>query len=421
VRTAIDMKVQNAAEAAIENQLRQFGRDYHATQAATVVSDLDGGIRAMVGGRDYGASQFNRAVDAYRQPGSSFKPYVYTTALLNGFKPSSIIVDGPVCIGNWCPQNYGHSYSGPVTLTQAITHSINVVPVKLSIALGGKEGPKAGRAKIVAVARRFGITAPLPDTPSLPIGADEVTILEHAVAYATFPNKGKSVKPHAVLEVRTGAGDLVWRFDRDGRKPLQAIPASVAADMAGMMSHVVSEGTARRAALDGIPTAGKTGTTNNYRDAWFVGYTGNFTCAVWFGNDDYSPTNRMTGGSLPAQTWHDIMVAAHQGVEIKEIAGIGAGVKLPPPVVTPGTMAAINAPKPPELKPGPPPVLTKRGADILVQVEKMLDEAGKAAGKTSSSDPPKPIKPLTSNPNPLPENFAAAAPGDPATPAARKN
>ena len=218
-----------------------------------------------------------------------------------------------------------------MTLTQAITRSINVVPVKLSIALGGKGGPKAGRAKIVEVARRFGIKAPLPDTPSLPIGADEVTVLEHAVAYATFPNKGKSVTPHAVLEVRTGTGDLVWRFDRDGKKPLQAIPASVASDMAGMMSHVVSEGTARRAALDGIPTAGKTGTTNAYRDAWFVGYTGNFTCAVWYGNDDYSPTNRMTGGSLPAQTWHDIMVAAHQGVEIKEIPGIGAGTKLPPP------------------------------------------------------------------------------------------
>ena len=162
------------------------------------------------------------------------------------------------------------------------------------------------------------------------------------MAYATFPNKGKSVTPHSVLEVRTGTGDLVWRFDRDGKKPLQAIPASVASDMAGMMSHVVSEGTARRAALDGIPTAGKTGTTNAYRDAWFVGYTGNFTCAVWYGNDDYSPTNRMTGGSLPAQTWHDIMVAAHQGVEIKEIPGIGMGTKLPAPVAS-AAMAANGA------------------------------------------------------------------------------
>jgi len=390
VRLAMDANVQKAAEDAIENQLRQFGRDYHATQAATVVSDLDGGIRAMVGGRDYGASQFNRATDAYRQPGSSFKPYVYTTALLNGFTPNSIVVDGPVCIGNWCPQNYGHSYSGAVTLTQAITRSINVVPVKLSIAIGQKEQPKApnpakiGRAKIVEVARRFGLKAPLPDTPSLPIGSDEVTVLEHAVAYATFPNRGKSVTPHSVLEVRTGAGDLVWRWDRDGPKPKQAIPPNIAADMAGMMSHVVSEGTARRAALDGIPTAGKTGTTNAYRDAWFVGYTGNFTCAVWYGNDDYSPTNRMTGGSLPAQTWHDIMLAAHQGVEVREIPGIGMGQKLPPQHVS--NAQANAAPKILETKPGPPPVLTKRGADILVRVEKLLDDAAKTAKKSADAD-----------------------------------
>ncbi len=390
VRLAIDTNVQKAAEDAVENQLRQFGRDYHATQAATVVSDLDGGIRAMVGGRDYGASQFNRAVDAYRQPGSSFKPYVYTTALLNGYTPNSIVVDGPVCIGNWCPQNYGHSYSGAVTLTQAITRSINVVPVKLSIEIGRKSEPKAqnpakvGRAKIVEVARRFGLKAPLPDTPSLPIGSDEVTVLEHAVAYATFPNRGKAVTPHSVLEVRTGAGDPVWRWDRDGPKPRQAIPASVAADMAGMMSHVVSEGTARRAALDGIPTAGKTGTTNAYRDAWFVGYTGNFTCAVWYGNDDYSPTNRMTGGSLPAQTWHDIMLAAHQGVEVREIPGIGMGQKLPPQHVS--NAQANAAPKVLETKPGPPPVLTKRGADILVRVEKLLDDAAKTAKKSAEAD-----------------------------------
>jgi penicillin-binding protein 1A len=421
VRTAIDMNVQRAAEDAIENQLRQFGRDYHATQAASVVADLDGGVRAMVGGRDYGASQFNRAVDAYRQPGSSFKPYVYTTALLNGFKPTSIIVDGPVCIGNWCPQNYGHSYSGAVTLTQAITRSINVVPVKLSIAIGGKGGPKAGRAKIVEVARRFGIKAPLPDTPSLPIGSDEVTVIEHAVAYATFPNKGKSVTPHSVLEVRTGTGDLVWRWDRDGPKPRVAIPASVAADMVGMMSHVVSEGTARRAALDGIPTAGKTGTTNAYRDAWFVGYTGNFSCAVWYGNDDYSPTNRMTGGSLPAQTWHDIMAAAHQGVEIKDIAGYPAAGPKPPTPVASATVAAYGQPKPPEIKPGPPPVLTKRGADILVRVEKLLDDAAKTTPKTSSDEPAKPGKPVSSSAVAFPDSFAAAAPNTAAPSAPHKN
>jgi penicillin-binding protein 1A len=250
----------------------------------------------------------------------------------------------------------------------------------------------------------------------MPIGSDEVTVLEHAVAYATFPNKGKSVKPHAVLEVRTGAGDLVWRFDRDGKKPVQAIPASVASDMAWMMSHVVSEGTARRAALDGIPTAGKTGTTNAYRDAWFVGYTGNFTCAVWYGNDDYSPTNRMTGGSLPAQTWHDIMVVAHQGVEVREISGIGMGQKLPPQPVAANAAANAAAPKVLETKPGPPPVLTKRGADILVRVEKLLDDAAKTTTRTTSDDTAKPA----SSPSALafPQNYAAE---DATSSAPRKN
>jgi penicillin-binding protein 1A len=380
----------------------------------------------MVGGRDYGASQFNRATDAYRRPGSSFKPYVYTTALLNGFKPTSTIVDGPVCLGNWCPQNFGHSYSGKVTLLQAITRSINVVPVKLSIAIGDNprnqwEAAKRGRAKIVEVARRFGLTAPLPDTPSMPIGSDEVTVLEHAVAYATFPNKGKAVTPHAVLEVRTGAGDLVWRWDRDGPKPRQAIPASVAADMAGMMSHVVSEGTARRAALDGIPTAGKTGTTNAYRDAWFVGYTGNFTCAVWYGNDDNSPTNRMTGGALPAETWHDIMVVAHQGQEIRELPGVGMGQKLPQAATA--TVAAGTG-RPQEIRSSPPPVLTKRGADILVHIERLLDDAAKSAaerppgsaastesGTKASDQQPKPDmrpdKPSSSSALAFPQNYAA--------------
>jgi penicillin-binding protein 1A len=420
VRTAIDMNVQRAAESTVENQLRQFGRDYHATQAAVVIADLDGGVRAMVGGRDYGSSQFNRAVDAMRQPGSSFKPYVYTTALLNGYKPNSIVVDGPVCIGNWCPQNFGHSYSGSVTLTQAITRSINVVPVKLSIALGGKDGPKAGRAKIVETARKFGIKAPLPDTPSLPIGSDEVSVVEHAVAYATFPNRGKAVAPHSVLEVRTGAGDLVWRWDRDGKKPTQAIPASVAADMAGMMSHVVDEGTARRAQLDGIPAAGKTGTTNAYRDAWFVGYTGNFTGAVWYGNDDYSPTNRMTGGSLPAQTWHDVMVVAHQGVEIRDVPGIGPGKKLPG-----DAQAQARAP---DVAAGPPPILTRRGADILVRVEKLMEDAARNAPAAPATAKPLPsARPTTSSALPFPDSFAAATPAaatvpaPPAAPAPRKN
>src|SRR5437660_2994604 len=230
VRTALDVGLQREAETAIDSSLRQYGREYHASQAATVVADLDGGVRAMVGGRDYGQSQFNRAVDALRQPGSSFKPYVYATALAHGQKPTSIVVDAPICIGNWCPHNYSGGYSGSMTLTQALTRSINTVAVRLSIAIGNGN-PKLGRAKIIDTARKMGLRTPLPDTPSLPIGADEVTVLDHTAAYATFPNLGKAVTPHAALEVRTASGDLVWRFDRDGRKPQPAISPQVAQNM----------------------------------------------------------------------------------------------------------------------------------------------------------------------------------------------
>ncbi len=395
VRTALDLGLQRAAEDAIENQLRQFGRDYHAKQAATVVADLDGAVRAMVGGTDYNTSQFNRATDAYRQPGSSFKPYVYATALMNGFKPTSVVVDGPVCIGNWCPQNYGRSYSGSVTLIQAITRSINVVPVKLSIALG-KGNAREGRKMIVATARRMGIKAPLPDTPSLPIGADEVTVLEHTVAYATFPNRGMAVKPHAILEVRSGQGDTIWRFDREeSNKPVEAIPPQVAADMAFMMSKVVEEGTAKRAILDGIKSAGKTGTTNSYRDAWFVGYTGNFVCGVWYGNDDYSPLNKMTGGSLPAQTWHDIMAYAHQGIELKQIAGVGPnGATVGPLLDKDGKGDA----------PVRPVMLTLKGSQSLQRLERMMDDAGRALAGLEPL-PPAP----TAAPNPAPAAAPAAA------------
>src|SRR5437660_8220426 len=165
-RLAIDLNLQKNTEKAIENALRQYGREYHAKQAAAVLMETDGSVRAMVGGRDYGESQFNRATDALRQPGSSFKPYVYATALSNGFKPTSVVVDSPVCIGNWCPRNYSGGFSGAMTLTQALVRSINVIPVKLSIALGNGN-PKVGRAKITDVARKAGLRTPLPDTPSM--------------------------------------------------------------------------------------------------------------------------------------------------------------------------------------------------------------------------------------------------------------
>ncbi|MBV9556092.1 MAG: PBP1A family penicillin-binding protein [Pseudolabrys sp.] len=371
VRTGLDVNVQKQAEIAIENSLRQYGQEYHARQAATVLMENDGAVRAMVGGRDYGASQFNRATDAMRQPGSSFKPYVYAMALEKGMKPTSIVVDSPICLGNWCPHNYGNGYSGSMTLIQALTHSINTIAVKLSIFVGDGN-PKLGRTKIAKLAHDMGIRTPLPDTPSMPIGADEVTILDHVGAYATFPNLGKAVTPHALLEVRTGAGELVWRFDRDGPKPRQVMSPGVAADMIKMMNSVVENGTAKRARLDGIAAAGKTGTTNSYRDAWFMGYTGNFVCGVWFGNDDYTSTNRMTGGSLPAMTWHAIMDYAHQGIEIKQLPGV--------PVPAARQQVAANDTKSKNAEPPPqrPVALTRKGADILVRVERLMDDANRA-------------------------------------------
>jgi penicillin-binding protein 1A len=369
VRLALDVNLQKHADKSVESLLRQYGREYKAKQAAAVLMDIDGSVRAMVGGRDYSESQFNRATDALRQPGSSFKPYVYATALATGtIKPTSIVVDSPVCIGNWCPKNYSGGFSGSMTVTHALVRSINVIPVKLSIQLGNGN-PKIGRAKIRETAKAMGLRTPLPDTPSMPIGADEVTVLDHTGGYATFVNGGKAITPHAILEVRTGNGDLIWRFDRDGKKPVQVITPQVANDMNMMMSKVVEEGTARRAQLDGIKAAGKTGTTNAHRDAWFVGFTGNFVCGVWYGNDDYTPMGQMTGGSLPAQTWKEIMAYAHQGIELKQIPGLAPQQPTAPRV-------ADNKKEPADIR--PISALTRRGAEALVRVERLMDDATRA-------------------------------------------
>jgi penicillin-binding protein 1A len=399
-RLALDPNLQHNAERAVENSLRQYGREYNARQAAAVLMDTDGAVRAMVGGRDYGESQFNRATDALRQPGSSFKPYVYATALQSGkFTPKTIVVDSPVCIGRWCPRNYSGGFSGSMTLTNALVRSINVIPVKLSIALGNGNA-KIGRAKIRALARKAGLRTPLLDTPSMPIGADEVTVLDHTGGYGIFVNEGKSITPHGVLEVRTGTGQLVWRFDRDGKKPVQVIDPSVARSMAQMMTQVVEQGTGRRAMINGIKAGGKTGTTNAYRDAWFVGYTGNYICGVWFGNDDYSSTNRMTGGSLPAMTWRDIMLYAHQGVELRPIPGVG-----PQAPTIPHSLVAEARQRGGQIRQRPP-VLTRRAADILVRLEHIMDDATRAlAARQAPNDR---ADARRTSPHNQPGTFAAA-------------
>lgn len=316
VRTALDPNIQKAADTAVRDSLKQFGKDYGAKQAAMVVMEPNGAVRALVGGRDYGESQFNRATDALRQPGSSFKPYVYTAALMTGkFTPQTMVVDGPICIGNWCPQNYGRSYAGRIPLITALTRSLNTVAVKLAEAIG--------RGRIVDLAHAMGVKSELKITRALPLGAAEVTVLDQATGYAVFANDGMSVDPHAVIEMRTPAGDPVWSFAKNGPKPKRVIPENIIAMINPMLNSVVENGTGRRAMIPGTKVSGKTGTTNAYRDAWFVGFTGNYVGAIWFGNDDYAPTRKMTGGTLPAMTWQKIMAFAHQGIELKPTPGLG--------------------------------------------------------------------------------------------------
>ncbi|MGX5732676.1 transglycosylase domain-containing protein [Bosea thiooxidans] len=330
VKTPHDSAIQERADEAIETILRQHGPAYRVRQAATVVMDPDGAVRAIVGGRDYGASQFNRATGGLRQPGSSFKPFVYAAALSAGiYRPTTIVTDRPVCIGNWCPNNYGRSYAGSMPLTVALAKSINTIPVQMSIAIGRATGEThearaaaIGRKKIVATARAMGLTTPLTDTVSLPIGAAEVTVLDMAAGYSIFANGGKRAQPYAAIEITNSQGEVIYRHDRDEPPPKQVLTPQVAQDMNFMLSKVPTEGTGRRAALEGVVTAGKTGTTNGYKDAWYVGYSGNLVGAVWFGNDNSAETANMTGGSLPAMTWKEIMQFAHQGLELKPIPGV---------------------------------------------------------------------------------------------------
>lgn len=330
VKTPHDSAIQQRADEAVEAILRQHGPTYRVKQAATVVMDPDGAVRAIVGGRDYGASQFNRATASQRQPGSSFKPYVYATALSAGlYRPNTIVTDRPVCIGNWCPKNYGGSFSGSMPLYVALAKSINSIPVQMSIAIGRATGEThearaaaIGRKKIVAMGHAMGLTTPLTDTVSLPIGAAEVTVIDQAAGYAVFANGGKRAKPYAALDIHNSQGELIYNHGRDEPEPQQVLTTQVVQDMNFMLSKVPTEGTGRRAALDGVVTAGKSGTTNGYKDAWYVGFSGNLVEAVWFGNDDSSETANLTGGALPAMTFKEIMQFAHQGLELKPIPGV---------------------------------------------------------------------------------------------------
>jgi len=298
VRSTIDLDLQSAAENVIAHMLKAEGRAKRVSQAALIAMAPDGAILAMVGGRDYNDSQFNRAIQAHRQPGSLFKVFVYLTAFQKGFNPEMTMVDRPVAIGDWEPENYSGRFRGEVTLRTAFAHSINSVAVQLGEAVGIKS--------VIDTAHRLGVQSELPAVPSLALGAGEVTLLDMTRAFATIASNAESVEPYAVRSIQNRGQALFAR-----QKP-QLQPASNPAARAAIrdvLGAVVREGTGKAARLN-TPSAGKTGTSQEYRNAWFVGFTGDTVVGVWVGNDDNKPMRNVTGGDLPARIWHDFVTQA---------------------------------------------------------------------------------------------------------------
>ncbi|WP_427024434.1 PBP1A family penicillin-binding protein [Aureimonas ureilytica] len=309
VQTTIDLNLEKKAEQAIAKTIDRANQN--VTQGALVSVDGTGAIRAIVGGRDYASSQFNRAVDAKRQPGSAFKPFVYETALEHGFRPESIVDDGPVRIGNWTPSNYDNKFRGEVSVADAVAKSLNTVAAKFTNDLGPQT--------VIATAKRMGIQSPLVDNATLGLGTSEVSLLELTGAYAPFANGGYLATPHLVNRVTTASGKVL--YERDDAVPPVIVGPDVVGMMNAMLTRVVTSGTGRRAAFPGWQIAGKSGTTQDFKDAWFVGYTSNLTTGVWLGNDNGKPMRQVTGGSLPADAWKDFMVAAHEGLPAVPLPG----------------------------------------------------------------------------------------------------
>lgn len=311
VETTIDPKLETEAEKALGDAIAKRGGKLGVSQGVVVALAPDGAVRALVGGKSYSESQFNRAVAAKRQPGSAFKPFVFLTALENGLDPDSVRVDAPLKIKGWTPENYTRRYGGPMSLTYALSQSVNTVAVRL--------GVEFGPVNVARTAERLGVTSPLAPNPSIALGAVEVTPLELAAAYAPFANGGREAKPYVVRQVKTAQGETLYR-----RKPE---PARTVVDdervgmMNAMMSETLKSGTARAASIPGWPAAGKTGTSQDFRDAWFIGYTAHLVTAVWLGNDDNSPTRHASGGGLPVSIWSRFMAAAHQGVAVEGLPG----------------------------------------------------------------------------------------------------
>jgi penicillin-binding protein 1A len=311
VETTIDPVLQAQAEAEVRKELNKEGAKLRVSQGAMVVMDGSGAVLAMVGGSSYRKSQFNRATKAKRQPGSAFKPFVFLAALERGYTPDTMEVDEPVQIGNWRPENYRKKYLGPVALETALALSLNTVAAKLAVDVG----PEA----VAAVAHRLGITSALGKDASLALGTSEVTLLELTSAFVPFSNGGYPVSPFAVTRILTRDGRVV--YERNGPGFPKAITDNDLYGMNRMMRLVVTDGTGSRAAFADFDIAGKTGTSQDYRDAWFVGYTSELIAGVWVGNDDNSPTKKVTGGLLPAEIWRNVMEPAHRGLTPRPLPG----------------------------------------------------------------------------------------------------
>jgi penicillin-binding protein 1A len=310
VRTTLDMGLQRKVEAELDAVLAGPGVKAGVSQGAMVVMSPDGAIRALAGGRDYATSQFNRAVQGMRQPGSSFKAMLYLAAVEAGWDENDSIDDSPITTGKYQPENYTHKYEGPISLRHALAKSSNVAAVRLIERIGPK--------RVVAVAKRLGITSELHADASLALGTSEVNLVELTAAYATFANMGNGVFPFGFTEIRDNRGNVVYR--REGAGTGQIISPHALHEMDDMLTAVVTEGSGKAAAID-RPVAGKTGTTQDYRDAWFIGFTADYVGGAWFGNDDGTPMHKITGGTLPTQLWHNVMLAAHKGLPPRPLPG----------------------------------------------------------------------------------------------------
>ena len=318
-RVTVDLDMQRAAQEALVTTLRSTGARSNPFSGAMVAMDPDGAVRAVVGGIDYGESQFNRATNARRQPGSSFKVYVYATALENGYTPRSLVRDASGSCGNWSPRNYsGSGGSGrSLTVTDAFKVSLNTTAADLSF--------KVGRDKVLEMTRRLGVVG-VKRTCSMALGDTGITVLQHTAAYATFANGGKLTRPYAVLELTNSKGEVIYSRERDEPEAPQVIDRRVVEMMNQMMLAVVNEGTGRRAILDFTHAVGKTGTSSGWRDAWFLGFTGALVAGVWVGHDDFRPMwlagGGVTGGTLPTQAWRAFMSVVHTNRNIPTIPGL---------------------------------------------------------------------------------------------------